>query len=546
LIEARKSELEDEELSEAAHHFLRAAPDHDGGRALFYAEKIASAAMSRLAHEEAVTHLDRALRLLELGAPDPAPRMRLLLAKGRALAHTLDSGAARSVLFEAFALAADLGALDVMVEVVALLCQPSETGTVDGARVDLLRQTLDLLPRDDQRRPMVTALLAKALCYSGELEERARLAREALAGARRLTPPALRGEALHCCHQALSEPDDLPNRIAIADELLLLAEQQGDTNLLLCASMAQITSSVETGDMGAVDTALATIETVVRRVREPFFKWYAACARSMRAMVDGDFDLAETQAEEALAIGKPLNAESAYHTYVTQVWGTWWLTGRTGEAEALVREMASRYPGIVGWRAIQASIDLDLGRKDPAQRALARLLSEVEKAARDSPFILSALCPLAELCARIGTPLDARALYEKLRPYARHHGFVHMGIATHGPMTRHLGLLAARMGETDLAIEHLSDSLVRAERMGSPTFSALCSLSLARVLLSKGSPDARERASVLLWNAAALSLRTGMTGLHTCCRVIVERFALELRSEPNGHGRIAVRARETC
>jgi hypothetical protein len=368
----------------------------------------------------------------------------------------------------------------------------------------------------------------------------------ALAGARELAVPALRGEALHYCHQALSEPDDLAVRIEIGDELARLAERHGDDNLLLCASLAQLTSSVETGDMGSVDAALATMDAVVSRVREPFFKWYAACARSMRSMVDGKLERAETEAREAFALGTPLNHESAYHTYVTQIWSILWLTGRVRESEALVREISCKYPGIPGWRAVLAGIDLDLGRKEPARRTLSRLVPQAEETVSDSPFLLSLLAPLSDLCARVGDAGQARTLYRKLLPYARHHGFVHLGIGTHGPLTRHLGLLAARMGELDRALEHLSDAVLRAERMASPTFTALCSFAHARVLLVSDVQRAREHAAVLLWNAAAIAVRCGMTELHARCRAVVERFSLQLHGEPNAHRRMTARTRSTC
>jgi tetratricopeptide (TPR) repeat protein len=537
-IEARRSQLQDAELTEAAHHFFQAAPDHDGDRALAYAEKAARAAISRLAHEEAVLHLNRALGLLELGAPDPARRVRLLLLKGEVLAHALNNEAARAVLLEVFALAKPIGMVDAMVHVVTLLSAHPETGTVDGVRVDLLRQIQRELRPGDPSRPMVAALLAKALCYSGKRQERARFAREALAGARLLEDPALRAQALDVCHQALSEPDDLQYRIEIAEELSVLAEKHADPSLLLRASTAQIGGGVETGEMGAVDAALATIEAVVQRTREPFFKWYALCIRSMRAMVDGSLDRAESHAREAFALGKPLNAESAYHTYVTQVWALWWLTGRVREAEAIVRDISSRYPGIAAWRTVLAGIDLDLGREQPARRALARLMSALDDDVRDAPFILSALSPLADLCARIGDDRMARAVYEKLVPYARHHGFVHMGIATHGPVSRHLGQLAARMGDFQLALEHLSDAVARAGRMGSPTFSALCLFSQARVLLAKCGFESHRRAAIVLRNAASLSARAGMTGVAARCRALGERFAIELRAGPKGNRQV--------
>ena len=145
---------------------------------------------------------------------------------------------------------------------------------------------------------------------------------------------------------------------------------------------------------------------------------------------------------------------------------------------------------------------------------------------RDTPFALSALSPLADLCARIGDAAMARTLYDKLAPYARHHGFVASGIATHGPITRHLGLLAARMGENALALSHLRDSIEAAENMRSPTFTALCSVAYGRMLLAEESPETREQAAAVLSKAVNLSKRAGMWGVAHRCQTIAERAGL--------------------
>ena len=128
----------------------------------------------------------------------------------------------------------------------------------------------------------------------------------------------------------------------------------------------------------------------------------------------------------------------------------------------------------------------------------------------------------------------ARTLYEKLIPYADRHGFVASGIATHGPITRHLGLLAARIGDIALALSHLRDSIEAAERMRSPTFTALCSVAYGRMLLFEESPAAREQAAIVLSKAMKLSRRIGMWGVVGRCEAIVERAGLELRTKHAG------------
>jgi tetratricopeptide (TPR) repeat protein len=214
---------------------------------------------------------------------------------------------------------------------------------------------------------------------------------------------------------------------------------------------------------------------------------------------------------------------------VTQVSGLWWLAGRVTEAETIIRDISTRHPAIAGWRAQLACVELDLGRKELARRALERLMRETGNDPRDTPFALSVLSPLADLCARIGDPAMARTLYEKLIPYARHHGVVASGIASHGPIARHLGLLAARMSERALALSHFRDAIDAAERMGSPTFTALCSVAYGRTLLAGESREAREQAAAVLAKAKDLSKRARMWAVVGRCQTIAERAGLELR-----------------
>ncbi len=110
--EARGAAASDALVPELADQFVQAAPAHDAGCALTYTLRLAALARERLAYEEAAAQLDRACQLLDLGKPDPAQRMELLLQKGEMLAYATDVGQSRSALLEALAIARELGATD--------------------------------------------------------------------------------------------------------------------------------------------------------------------------------------------------------------------------------------------------------------------------------------------------------------------------------------------------------------------------------------------------------------------------------------------------
>ena len=175
-LEARYAATIERHLARISYHFLQAAPAHDAGKALEFAQRAGRFAMEHLAFEEAALHFQNALRLLQPGAPAREPRFELLIARGEALRHARDAAGCRATLLEAAALARALDSTEAIVRVASELARHWETGRMDAERVGLLREALSRLPQADRRRPLLEAQLARALLFSGDLAERTRVA----------------------------------------------------------------------------------------------------------------------------------------------------------------------------------------------------------------------------------------------------------------------------------------------------------------------------------------------------------------------------------
>ncbi|MEY4508247.1 MAG: hypothetical protein RLZZ450_369 [Pseudomonadota bacterium] len=524
-LEARGAAWNDIQLAEVAEHFMHAAPTHDAGKALFYARRAAERATQRLAYEEAAAHLGRALQVLELGEPDAQQRMALLLARGEALALGAESACARATLMQAVTLARELGETDVIVKAATLLARPRESGTVDIAQVSLLREALATLPERDPRTPSMQALLAKSLSYSNEHAQREGLARSALALTRELADPGLRAGALQACHEALTAPESLDQRVFIADELTRLSHLHADSRFMFYAATARIQNCVEHGDMAGVDAAILTLEALAQLLRDPFLRWYALSSRSMRAMVAGKLRVSEEHAREAWQLGKLVGEDLAYHYYCVQVNAIMRLQGRIEEAEVMARDISLRHPALAGWRAVVATIDAQRGRTALAAETLAQLMDQDLTTLRRDPYLLSALCPVAELCVRVGDGRAAKVLYDALLPYEDHHGNVSFGSATYGPISLPLAWLATRMRELEAAQRHAQHAIAAAERMPSPTFAAMGCLSYAFALIKADTGGAREQASALLARAQSLADASGLWTIAEQCRALLPSLA---------------------
>ncbi|MDB4990835.1 MAG: transcriptional regulator [Myxococcaceae bacterium] len=517
-LEARNAAVADDaQLASMAEHFRLAAHLEAADKALFYACRVAERAMQRLAYEDAAEHYRRALELAELGALDQEQCMQLLLARGEALAYGAEPTKARAPLLQAVTLARALGKTDVVARAARLLGGARESGTVDKEYVGLLREALAALPDSDSRTPCLRALLAKALSFSKLHTERAELAMSALSLTHGLVCPMLRAEALHACHEALTAPEHLAQRSSIAQQLSKLAHQHADPRTRLYAITAHFQNCIERGQVGELEAVITELETLERQVRNPVMRWYAATYRSTCAMIAGQLEVAEARAQEALLLGNALGEELAHHQFCAQVTGVYRLQGRIREAEAITRDVCARFPALAGWRSVFGSIQADLERTDAARRIFAELMDGDLVTLRADPYLLSALCPMADLCVRVGDVASAKTLYDALLPHEHLHGNVSYGVATHGPVSLHLARLATRSGELSAAEQHGTRALEAAERMPSVTFTALACLTQSYILKEIGGRDARARSIALVERAHCIADATGMRAVSSRC-----------------------------
>jgi hypothetical protein len=110
---------------------------------------------------------------------------------------------------------------------------------------------------------------------------------------------------------------------------------------------------------------------------------------------------------------------------------------------------------------------------------------------RQEPFALSGLCSVADLCAIVPDADAAKELYRAMLPYADHVGITHLAAAPHGPITRHLGILAELQGDVVLAEQHYRRALEDSAALRSPTYLALTGAAYAQLLLQCGGANRR-------------------------------------------------------
>jgi DNA-binding CsgD family transcriptional regulator len=97
------------------------------------------------------------------------------------------------------------------------------------------------------------------------------------------------------------------------------------------------------------------------------------------------------------------------------------------------------------------------------------------------------------------------------------------GVAVYGAADRYLGMLAATLGELDLAAEHFEHALGFNRSMGARTWVAHTLYAFGRTLRHRGCPGDDERATAMLTEAAGLAERIGMPMLLARARALGAR-----------------------
>ena len=243
-------------LDDLARHFAEAGPG-EVDRAVDYAVRAAEQATDRLAHDDAVRLLERAVALRRQHDPvDKLEVARLETALGTAEAGAGRWEAARG----SFARAAEAArAVDSekVAEPGALFARAAlghsgsfweQYGRYDAASVALLEEALSRLPAGDSRlRSQVLARLAVLLYWapSASWEQQCDVADTAVGIARRLGDDEALVAALAAAQHARWRPGPQDDRLSIIDELIELSETRGALVEAAVAHLCRAGASLE-------------------------------------------------------------------------------------------------------------------------------------------------------------------------------------------------------------------------------------------------------------------------------------------------------------
>jgi DNA-binding SARP family transcriptional activator len=498
--------------SELAAHFDAAGTLVDATQTVAYTREAGDQAAARLAFDVAAEQYERALRAhARLPSPPADERLDLELARGRALSLAGDQRAGpvlRGVATAAQAAGDGARMAEALLSIrldleAASLASPTPFSTTGmyGVGIDvlednaemiaLLRRALALLPPGDGAiRARLQGFLAQEAWSSVSDRACRAMIGDALAMARRVGDPTALASVLTSHSWIVAGPERIPERLAIADELVTVGRQAGLPHAECDGQEFRFFAHIERGDIMAADAALAAAHAAAHTVR----------SRSTVAVLD---------TARALLAGRLADAEAAATRSrdTTRKFVRWLscirllqmrLTDHEPARQAMAQAITTPSPTFF---IVNAHTARERGDHDGAQDAFERAL---EGGLLEMPHGLTWACTLtwaADISAWLQDRAVAARLLDQLAPFAD------VMICQSGPVGRGVGLVEQALGRPDEAQQRLRDAIALCERMDARAFLAVARLDLGTLLFP--SDEGRR----LVDQACAAADELGMPGL---------------------------------
>ena len=515
-LHARVAAADPVDVFERAHHLLQGRPFTSAAETEAACREAAIRAERDRTYESAAQWWERALDQAAACPATALPRQRLLLSLAADLVRAgqaiVGQGRLRECLEAALAERDTATAVDACTVLAG--SQGSwywvEYGTYPSALLALLRRTLASLPPEDEAARVRVLLTTAAGEQYGDTAAAKVLARDAVATARRLGDPALLAEALAGWLYCTWASGDEEAVAAAATELLELAGAlPGVLHLTLLARLRRSQVLLVLGDTAGSDTDVAAAWDLASELRLPLYQAEVIQLQGGRAVLAGEFDLAEELYEQARVLHQRVQMHAAQLTDTASLLLLRREQGRAAELLPLPDgiEVAARN----GVDVIVAAALLQAGETEQA-REVCRRYSTLAPAPRWWNWE-AWTCFQADLAASLGDLEAVERLVEDLRPCADHVA-LYGAVGALGPVTRFLGRAEAALGRWDDAEDHLQACLKVCRSLGFRPSEAAASVTLAEVLLSTGRPG---EAAALLEEAAQLATDVGMP--HVLARV---------------------------
>jgi DNA-binding SARP family transcriptional activator/class 3 adenylate cyclase len=501
-----------------AHHFVAGATAGCRAQAVAWSERAGARAVEQFAYEEALSHFQNAIDLLEWDdPPDRVIRARLFLAKARARGSVGDVAGGKNATARAAEDARTVGSPELLAEAAKARAWFVQAGIGDPVAAHLLEDALALVDEHDHS---ARASLLGMLAYYRAVSESDGASAEALAGeavslARTGGDPAVLADVLglRSWVWVLQGSPDIAAQEAVLAELATLLQGAKNRHYGSYTWVNQTRGLIrlQVGDLAGFDAHLEGLVQRYEEVPDRVLLAVAAMWRALRALLDGRFGEVEDHMADMLRWARDNVNFTASHAVLL-----FYLRreqGRLDELKAQSLTVARQNPGLVGLRGVLGLLHTDLDEPDAATPLIESI---IDGGVAGDPKGLgwpATLAALAEACTRLGATQHVEELSAALTPYSGQLLIVSWGVACIGAADRYLAMLAATASRLDQAERYFEAALALEQSVSSAPLAARTRIAHARALLRSGDKDDAARASGLLDNAASTAKRLGMAGL---------------------------------
>src|SRR5262245_44769500 len=502
-------------LPELAHHFASSATVDRGVKATTYARAAGEQALARLAYEEAAAYFVQAIKTISCDNTAAGTRIRLLLKHADALWRANETAGARTATLQAAEIARGVdGSLFAEAVMGYAATFTAEIGRPDPTLLALLEEALTVVPSGAvSLRAQLLARLSFALSLNpAAAGRRDELSEEALQLARVSGDTRALAGALLARHFALLGPDHIEEPLALADELVGVAESRGSMTTALEGRLLRIPLLLMVGDAARVDSEIAVVVPRAEAMRLPSGRWAARCVQALRALLAGRFAGAERLAGEALSLAPALENEIAPQFFGIHLFYVRREQDRAAELAPQIAALGEGHAFLPSWRYGLAFVRFVVGEHEAAARDLAALGTErYTDLPRDGNW-LQAIVNLAEVACGVDDADNAKHLYRLLRSHGKRAAVIGSAVCL-GSVERYLGMLAVTLGRLDAAAAHFEAALAAHVRLDAPVYRAHTAFAYARLLRRRAKPGDAERATALLADAHHTAEALGMVAL---------------------------------
>jgi class 3 adenylate cyclase len=499
--------------SELAYHFGQAASTGGADKAVRYAREAGDRATEAVAFEAAVEWYRTALDVLDrFGPDDPILRCDLLLSIGSGYDMIGDHASRDRWFIDAAEAARSTGRADLFARAAlgyggawlpaAILPDPKAEALLEEALQRLGDMVWPL-------RARVTARLAHWLQNARPYEERRLLADEALALARRVEDPATLASVIFDRCWALDGPDDVEDELALADEVLRLADDVGVLEFWVQGMRIRLGALAERGDYESARRTGRDFARLAHELRHPEALRLVNLWEVVEAAIEGRFDDAERLSAEQFARLQEMKHPQALLVLTGQTFAWRWLQGRAGEYLTIFAGLRASDPSNLTWSASLAWIAAETGDLEQTRSILDELTPAAVGGIDRNYLWFGTIVGFAHAAALVGDRDWAAALVDRAMPYARRNCTLGL-LSFNGAMALHIGVLLGVLERWDEAVTQLDAALERHEAMGARPYTALTHQAQANALRHRGRPGDRERADELEKDALVTAADLGL------------------------------------